>query len=83
MFILLDQASVDELVHQAGSIVAHLVIGLHLLDPLLHRVDLGELGLGVGLLFGGRLFVSLDLLESSSPLGGDLEHVGADSLGHC
>ena len=38
--VLSDQAGVDELPHEAGSVVADLVVVLHLGDPLLHGVEL-------------------------------------------
>ena len=75
IFILSDQAGVDELSHETGCIVADLVVVFHLGKPQLQRVELVELGLCVGLLLCSGFLVGFDLLESSSALRGDLKHV--------
>ena len=66
---------------------------LGLLDVGRHRVELGELafglldvgqlGLDVGLAIGSGLLLLLDLLAGASSLARDLQHVSRDSLGHC
>ena len=82
VFVLLHQAGADELPHQAGSIVADLVVVLQLGDSLLHGVELGQLCLSVSLLLGLGFLVGLDLSQRPAPLRGDLQHVSGYALGH-
>ena len=77
-----NQASIDELVHQAGSCIAILGLSFHLLEPLLHGIELGELRLGIGLFLRYSLLIRLDLSHSSSSLRGNFEHVCRDTFAH-
>ena len=80
---LLDEASVDELRHQAGGSFAALHLILQLIDPALELVDRGELEGLLGILLFLLLLLSFDLRFGPAPLRAHFEHLGADTFAHC
>ena len=80
---LLDEASVDELRHQAGGGFAALHLVLQLIDPALELVDRGELEGLLGILLFLLLLLGFDLRFGPAPLRAHFEHLGADTFAHC
>ena len=72
---LVHGSGIDELAHEIGGHLVRLVLLLQSMDLLLQLLDHGELSLDVRLLLRCGLLVSLDLGQSASSLGADLEHV--------
>lgn len=81
VFTLLDGASVDELTHKVGGNLVSLGLLLHGVELLLELVNHLQLGLNVCLLLRLRFLLRLDLGQSPSAFGADLEHVGRHSFG--
>ena len=78
---LLAHAVVDELGHQVGGGLAGLEFSLHLLQLLLHAIELGQLHCIFSLPLLRGLLLGLDLCQSAAPLAADLQHVGGDAFG--
>ena len=80
--VVLDQAVLDELVHQVGRHLAGLMVLPELGELLLELQDLDLLVLGINLLLLCRLLVGFDLGLCSSPFAADLQHVRGHALSH-
>ena len=78
---VLDHAAVDHLGHEVRSSFASLVFLLQGLDLVLQLLHHGEFGLDVCLLLRRGFLLRLDLGQSSSTLGADLEHVCRHTFG--
>ena len=83
IIILLQHASLEELLDQGRSCFVIGPLLLHHGDLGLQRLVVGELGLGLLLLEDSLLLLLLDLLLGATPLAASLEHVGGAALVCC
>ena len=72
---VLHGTGIDKLRHQVVSDLAGLGLPLELQDLLLHGVELGQLGLSLGVFLFLSELLGLDLLKSSASFARDLKHV--------
>ena len=75
VLLVLDNASVDELGHQARRCLAGLVLLLESEYLLLQLIHHCQLGLSISLPLGLGCLLLFDLRERSPSLRGNLEHI--------